>query len=112
MFNNCIIFRLGEITTFLPNTISKSDDTDIVTTIQESPKIEFENAGVNEKTGLPVKLSNESFCQKYHGKRCKDYLEHMTVFVQPPYTQDEIEEKLDNAFIVISQSKYEQNFYK
>ncbi|KAK9880670.1 hypothetical protein WA026_011907 [Henosepilachna vigintioctopunctata] len=50
-----------------------------------------------------VNLS-EPFCQIYHGERCKDLLHGKYVFVQPPYTQQAIEDKLNNAFLVISQS--------
>ncbi|KAJ8984042.1 hypothetical protein NQ317_012266, partial [Molorchus minor] len=38
------------------------------------------------------------------GKRCKGYLSNKYVFVQPPHTQKGIEDKLDAAFLVISQS--------
>ncbi|KAL3271515.1 hypothetical protein HHI36_021994 [Cryptolaemus montrouzieri] len=51
----------------------------------------------------PVNLS-EPFCQIYRGERCKDLLNGKYVFVQPPFTQKDIEDKLNNAFLVISQS--------
>lgn len=50
-----------------------------------------------------VNLS-EPFCQIYQGERCKDLLHGKYVFVQPPYTQRAIEDMLNNAFLVISQS--------
>lgn len=105
-------FRHGEITTFIPNTISKLESPNIITTIQqETPKIEFENVATAKNVDkAPLKLADESFCQPYRGKRCKEYLSNQNVFVQPPYTQDEIEEKLENAFIVVSRSKYESLF--
>lgn len=49
--------------------------------------------------------SSEKFCQMYKGNRCRDFLEGKYVFVQPPYSQDEIELKIEKAFGVISQSQ-------
>ncbi|KAF2880458.1 hypothetical protein ILUMI_25706 [Ignelater luminosus] len=47
---------------------------------------------------------SQPFCQLYEGSTCKNYLENKYVFVQPPYTQRNIETKLENAVLVVSQS--------
>lgn len=49
--------------------------------------------------------SSQPFCQMYTGNTCKHYLAGKYVFVQPPYTQENIETKLENAVTVVSQSK-------
>ncbi|KAJ8916666.1 hypothetical protein NQ315_000311 [Exocentrus adspersus] len=100
----------ADITTFLPNTISKSSADRYLSTAGTKSKtfsapIQFElDASGKITDNVPIYNSSEPFCQPYRGRRCSNYLENKYVFVQPPYTQHEIEAKLDAAFLVISQS--------
>lgn len=102
---------LDEITTFLPNTIPKlNENPKLIASSNGNSKpfttsMQFDltpNGGIVENA--PIYNSSEPFCQRYTGRRCKQYLANEYVFVQPPYTQKEIEEKLDDAFLVVSQS--------
>lgn len=52
----------------------------------------------------PINLS-EPLCQAYRGLACNDVLGDQYVFVQPSLSQNDIEKKLRDAFLVISQSK-------
>lgn len=54
---------------------------------------------------LPSYNASVPFCQLYKGNTCKKYLDNYYVFIQPPYTQEDIEAKLENAVLVVSQSK-------
>ncbi|XP_017774696.1 PREDICTED: tyrosine-protein kinase transmembrane receptor Ror-like isoform X1 [Nicrophorus vespilloides] len=47
---------------------------------------------------------SQPFCQPYEGTACRAFLAHRHVFVQPPLTQEKIEENLENALLVVSQS--------
>ncbi|XP_018562760.1 tyrosine-protein kinase transmembrane receptor Ror isoform X1 [Anoplophora glabripennis] len=100
----------GEITTFLPNTIVKSHTDPYLSTAGAKTKtfsapIQFDLDSSGKLTdNVPIYNNSEPFCQPYKGRRCSQYLEGKYVFVQPPYTQQEIEAKLDAAFLVISQS--------
>jgi receptor tyrosine kinase-like orphan receptor 1 len=47
---------------------------------------------------------SEPLCQAYTGETCKAYMANEYVFVQPPYSQSDIEKMLRDAFLVISQS--------
>lgn len=47
---------------------------------------------------------NEAFCQMYSGKVCSHLLGDRYVFVQPPMTQQRIEESLSQTLVVVSQS--------
>lgn len=49
--------------------------------------------------------ATEPFCQIYTGQTCSEYLSEKYVFVQPPFSQKNIEEKITSAFLVISHSK-------
>lgn len=57
------------------------------------------------KNKEPPYNSSEPFCQVYRGNICNKFLENRYVFIQPPYTQRMIEEKLSEAVLVVSQSK-------
>lgn len=102
----------AEITTFIPNAIAKlnEDTANLFTTSNGNSKsfstsMQFDltpNGDIVENA--PIYNSSEPFCQRYTGRRCKQYLANEYVFVQPPYTQKEIEDKLDDAFLVVSQS--------
>lgn len=102
----------SEITTFLPNAIAKMNvETGKLFTssnVDSKPfptSMQFDltpNGDIMESS--PIYNSSEPFCQRYTGRRCKQYLANEYIFVQPPYTQKEIEDKLDDAFLVVSQS--------
>ncbi|RZC33210.1 tyrosine-protein kinase transmembrane receptor Ror-like [Asbolus verrucosus] len=86
----------GEITTIAPNlAASASFDPHLA---DLTPK-----GRLLETTRL-VYNASQPFCQVYRGETCKAYMENKYVFVQPPYTQSDIEKILSNAFLVISQS--------
>lgn len=57
------------------------------------------------KNKEPPYNASEPFCQTYKGNVCKQLLDNRYVFIQPPYTQKIIEEKLSEAVLVVSQSK-------
>ncbi|XP_060534424.1 tyrosine-protein kinase transmembrane receptor Ror-like isoform X2 [Cylas formicarius] len=104
-----------DITTFLPNSISKLGEKDyqqpemadksktfsapIQFDLDSTGKLTDENI---EKT-IPYNAT-EPFCQVYQGGVCNDWLAGKYVFVQPPYTQGEIENKLFSSLAVISRS--------
>lgn len=102
----------AEITTFLPNQVNKLGSNKFVPTSNTNPKtfatpMQFDleiNGEVNQPERVPVYNSSEPFCQLYKGQRCKNYLANQYVFVQPPHSQKDIEETLEAAFVVISQS--------
>ncbi|VEN42632.1 unnamed protein product [Callosobruchus maculatus] len=103
----------NDITTFLPNTIARSSNGEFTPTLGSKSKtfstpIQFDldaNGKILENTApVPLYNSSEPFCQLYRGSKCKNYLANRYVFVQPPYSQKEIEDKLDASFLVISQS--------
>ncbi|CAH0549358.1 unnamed protein product [Brassicogethes aeneus] len=101
----------GEITTFIPNLISKNtENAEFVPTISKpntfSPPIEFDLPSNTPKFNSNPTLYNgsEPFCQQYKGKTCQYYLEDQYVYIEPPYTQSEIEENIHKAFITIKQS--------
>ncbi|KAK4878187.1 hypothetical protein RN001_010693 [Aquatica leii] len=107
-----------DLTTFFPHTETKPKDefmatlTDpIMPTLQEqiitNTKL-FDNTKNQEDLTLMPNISaydvTQPFCQPYEGSTCKDYLGGKLVFVQPPYTQENIETKLKKAVLVVSQS--------
>ncbi|KAF5286190.1 hypothetical protein FQA39_LY16360 [Lamprigera yunnana] len=107
----------SDITTFFPHTAVKSKDEFIATLTHPSiPTLHeqtIKNAKMFDNINSPTlsQLTNMSaydltqpFCQMYEGDTCKDYLYGKLVFVQPPYTQTNIELKLENAVLVVSQS--------
>lgn len=47
----------------------------------------------------------EQFCQPYNGTSCKKFLQDKHVFIQPPFTQRAIEQRLLDSFLVIAHSK-------
>ncbi|KAJ8950729.1 hypothetical protein NQ318_011220 [Aromia moschata] len=100
----------GEITTYLPNTAGKANTGDYLSTVGSKSKtfsapIEFDLDSTGKlMENVPIYNHSEPFCQIYRGQRCKDYLADKYVFVQPPHTQKDIEDKLYAAFLVISQS--------
>lgn len=102
----------GEMTTFLPKDISKSNEGVFLTTMGAKSKtfstpIQFDLDSNGKLTENVPKTynSSEPLCQMYTGQRCRRHLAGKYVFVQPPYSQKEVEDKLDAAFLVISQSK-------
>ncbi|XP_025834764.1 inactive tyrosine-protein kinase transmembrane receptor ROR1-like, partial [Agrilus planipennis] len=118
-FDDSVIRENSEIdmteTTFFPGTDRRGRD-ELITAITKPllPTLSEQTVGnpalfdqngtsksVAEKTYYN---SSEPFCQLYVGKSCKNFLEGKYVFIQPPYTQRNIEEKLENAFLVIRQS--------
>ncbi|XP_050512486.1 tyrosine-protein kinase transmembrane receptor Ror-like isoform X2 [Diabrotica virgifera virgifera] len=101
----------GEITTFLPNGIAKASNNDFLTTVGGKAKtfstpIEFDLDSNGKFTENIPKIYNSSqpLCQLYTGHKCRRQLSGKFVFVQPPYSQKDIEDKLEAAFLVISQS--------
>lgn len=101
----------GEMTTFLPKDISKSNEGVFLTTMGAKSKtfstpIQFDLDSNGKLTENVPKTynSSEPLCQMYTGQRCRRHLAGKYVFVQPPYSQKEVEDKLDAAFLVISQS--------
>ncbi|KAG5876171.1 hypothetical protein JTB14_015726 [Gonioctena quinquepunctata] len=102
----------GEVTTYLPNSIIKSHGKDEFSPPLNgnsktfSTPIEFDLDSSGKLTdSMPVIYnSSEPFCQLYKGQKCRKYMSNEYVFVQPPHTQKDIEDKLDAAFLVISQS--------
>ncbi|XP_072393003.1 tyrosine-protein kinase transmembrane receptor Ror-like isoform X2 [Diabrotica undecimpunctata] len=101
----------GEITTFLPNGIAKASNKDFLTTVGGKAKtfstpIEFDLDSNGKFTENIPKIYNSSqpLCQLYTGHKCRRQLSGKFVFVQPPYSQKDIEDKLEAAFLVISQS--------
>lgn len=102
------------MTTFVPNSYSKTGD-EFISSITNPvlPKVNEEAASsslsfektMSSHTNLLSYNASEKFCQRYKGSRCKDFLENRYVFIQPPYSQDAIEAKVENAFVVISQSQ-------
>lgn len=105
------------MTTFVPHTDQRSTDELLsIITNPVLPKLSeqtVDNPVLFEKS-TQEKLHKEKtlkynpmekFCQPYTGTRCKEFLHDTYVFVQPPYDQEMIEAKLNNAFVVISQSQ-------
>lgn len=76
------------------------------TNMKDTFDLEFSPTGELTPTQQQATVPNvtEPFCQKYKGERCKDLLGGKYVFIQPLLTQKDIEDKLNNAFLVISQS--------
>lgn len=101
----CIFSRsnLGDITTFLPHTDDKARD-ELIFTITNPVMPKPNEQIVTNKNTLTYNAS-ERFCQRYKGTRCRQFLEDSFVFVQPPYSQEAIEAKVENSFLVISQSQ-------
>ncbi|KAK9739895.1 Immunoglobulin I-set domain [Popillia japonica] len=102
--------RDGDITTFIPSIddTNKKDPFSPFTNVV-LPSIEKQtvnNPDLFEKAAesVPTYNSSQPFCQRYTGKTCQLYLESQFVFIQPPYTQKAIEENLENAVLVVSQS--------
>ncbi|XP_056631245.1 tyrosine-protein kinase transmembrane receptor Ror-like isoform X2 [Diorhabda sublineata] len=101
----------GEITTFVPNSIAKDRHNDFLTTVGSKSKtfsapIQFDldsSGKLPENVPKPYN-SSQPLCQLYVGQKCRKHLAGKFVFVQPPYSQKDIEDKLDAAFLVISQS--------
>lgn len=54
--------------------------------------------------GSTVYDGSQAFCQRYSGKVCSHLLGDRYVFVQPPMTQERIEESLSQTLLVVSQS--------
>lgn len=67
------------------------------------PNLDQTNLNLNEK----INFTLEPICQIYTGQTCSKFLQNQTVFVQPPHSQAQIEEKLAKAFLVIKHSKYD-----
>ncbi|XP_066251770.1 tyrosine-protein kinase transmembrane receptor Ror-like isoform X2 [Euwallacea similis] len=110
----------GDVTTFLPNPVQKSGNQDqnhLMSTVPQKAKtfsapitFDLDSSGKvtdNSESSEPLVVYNgsEPFCQIYKGQVCKNFLANRYVFVQPPYTQEDVESKLFNAFAVISRSK-------
>lgn len=103
--------REGDITTFVPS-LDDNDRKDSYSPFTNVVLPSIEKQTVNnpelfEKAVEPVPTYNASypFCQRYVGKTCQHYLENRFVFIQPPYTQRAVEENLEGAVLVVSQSK-------
>ncbi|CAG9853530.1 unnamed protein product [Phyllotreta striolata] len=101
----------GEITTFMPNSISKTNDGDFLPsgagkskTFSTPIQFDLDSSGKLMENTPKIHNASEPLCQMYTGQRCRRLLAGKYVFIQPPYTQKEIEDKLDAAFVVISQS--------
>ncbi|KAK5638287.1 hypothetical protein RI129_012582 [Pyrocoelia pectoralis] len=93
----------GDITTFFPNADSKRKD-DFLATFSHPI---FPTSNLEDLSQLPNITDydvTQPFCQTYEGNTCKEYLGGKLVFVQPPYTQENIEAKLEQAVLVVSQS--------
>ncbi|KAL1500836.1 hypothetical protein ABEB36_006267 [Hypothenemus hampei] len=112
----------ADMTTFLPNENGKSVEMDqdqklLISTVPQKTKtfsapitFDLDSSGKltdNTENHEPIVVYNgsEPFCQIYKGQVCKNFLANKYVFVQPPYTQEDVENKLFNAFAVISRSK-------
>ncbi|XP_044261607.1 tyrosine-protein kinase transmembrane receptor Ror-like [Tribolium madens] len=91
----------------IDSTVALKFDGEITTipagTIFDAKLAELPHERITNTLQRPYNLS-EPFCQVYLGETCKDYLENQYVFVQPPYSQKDIELMLSDAFLVISQS--------
>lgn len=95
---NC---REGDLTTFNPTfTKTKNEFEPLVTNADDKT-----NTFHKIKSKEPPYNASEPFCQVYRGNICNKFLENRYVFIQPPYTQKIIEERLSEAVLVVSQSK-------
>ncbi|XP_030760260.1 tyrosine-protein kinase transmembrane receptor Ror isoform X1 [Sitophilus oryzae] len=110
----------SDITTFLPSAISNNGDqhTDPLSTLPHKTKTfstsityDLDSTGKVVDSDSTVEVDrtviyngSEPFCQLYRGQVCKNFLAGQYVFVQPPYTMEDIENKLFNAFAVILRS--------
>uniref|UniRef100_A0A1Y1M7M7 receptor protein-tyrosine kinase n=1 Tax=Photinus pyralis TaxID=7054 RepID=A0A1Y1M7M7_PHOPY len=106
--------RWGTSVTFKPifeDTRSRSD----ITTFFPDPKRDFHTfshpifpTSNMEDLSQIANISDydvtQPFCQTYQGTTCREYLDGKLIFVQPPYTQENIEIKLEQAVLVVSQS--------
>lgn len=112
-----IFVNFSDLTTFIPHTNQRSTD-ELLSTITNPvlPKLSeqtVDNPVLFEKSTQERYHKEKTlaynpvqrFCQPYSGTRCKEFLQDSFVFVQPPYDQETIEAKLNNAFVVISQSQ-------
>ncbi|XP_049824596.1 tyrosine-protein kinase transmembrane receptor Ror-like isoform X2 [Aethina tumida] len=97
----------GDITTFVPNLPTKLEDVEHSTASKTntfSPPIEFDVPNQRVTENKPIYNGSEPFCQQYRGRVCHDYLSNKYVYVEPPYTQDELEENIHKVFMVTRQS--------
>ncbi|XP_076256712.1 tyrosine-protein kinase transmembrane receptor Ror-like isoform X2 [Rhynchophorus ferrugineus] len=106
-----------DMTTFVPSAISNNAEqhTDLMSTLPHKTKTfptsityDVDSSGkVVDSDSVEQNViynGSEPFCQIYRGEVCKNFLANQYVFVQPPYTMEEIESKLFNAFVVILRS--------
>lgn len=102
------------ITTFVPTFKKSKEEFTFSLPQPELPSLNEQtvnNPNLFEKTmvsqqKVPKYNGSEPFCQIYTGSTCKQFFENHFVFIQPPFTQQIIEEKLSEAVVVVSQSKY------
>lgn len=97
----------GDLTTFYPHAERKGRGEELASiypTVNNDQLVG--STSLFEKTPTPPLIYNSSvpFCQKYTGDTCKTFLGNKHVFVQPPFTQEDIEAKVVDAWVVVSQS--------
>ncbi|XP_063927006.1 tyrosine-protein kinase transmembrane receptor Ror-like [Zophobas morio] len=100
-----------EITTILPNKPASGVFEAKLTDFPHGQPLQETNGKTFDltSTGKMIEITRQynlstPFCQIYTGETCEDYLKNQHVFVQPPYSQNDIEQMLHDAFLVISQS--------
>ncbi|XP_048518859.1 tyrosine-protein kinase transmembrane receptor Ror isoform X1 [Dendroctonus ponderosae] len=101
----------GDLTTFLPSAegraLGGASEPHKAKTFSVPITFDLDSSGRltdNSESEGVVYNGSEPFCQLYKGQVCKTFLAQKYVFVQPPFTQEDVENKLFNAFSVITRS--------
>lgn len=106
----------GDLTTFYPSFEKRTKANDEFYSTIANPVLPrlseqtINNPNLFEKTltkvhKVPTYNTSVPLCQLYTGGTCRSYLDNHYVFIQPPFTQEDIESKLESAILVVSQSK-------
>lgn len=82
-----------------PNSLAATGGNEMVTGTRES---EIPSSNGNNRNEITEELTG--FCEPYRGSVCSQFIGNSSIYVQSPYSQDQVESKLAAAFTVVATS--------